>query len=258
MTKKVTSLLFLVACLALYGCWDTTLNLKIRFDKVDGLKAGDRLIFDGNHVGNVDKIVYASEGDYVVDVSIRPEFANTATEFSEFYVVADPENKANKAIEIKLKQKGGKPLENGAVVKGSVKATFLDKIMGTVGEKAESLQTGIKETVDQLKKDWGEGSDELVRDLEKTIDDLATEFDKFAEGMNKLPESEDFKKLEKSLEEMADELEKSAKSVQDKIKKDLLPELERELENLRKRLEKQGREKEMRPLDEELEKIKRI
>lgn len=258
MAKKAMVLMILVVTsIGLPGCLDKTLNVKVVFEKIEGLKTGDRVVFDGNHVGDVGKVVYADTGNYVVDLSIRPEFANTATEFSEFYVAAD-EKTERKAIEIELRQKGGTPLEDGAVVNGSVKAGFIDKLMGTVGEKAEGLQTGIKETVDQLKKDLGKGSDEFMRDLGETIDDLTTEFEKFAEDIDKLPENEDFKKLEETLETLADELGKSAESVRDRIQKDLLPELEKELESLRKRLEKHGRQKEVRPLEEELEKIKRI
>lgn len=84
MVKKILMLL-LVASVFL-GCKEMGLNLKVRYDQIQGLKEGDRVIFEQNHVGQVAGIFYSEEGYYLVDVIIRKDFANAATDYSKFII----------------------------------------------------------------------------------------------------------------------------------------------------------------------------
>jgi hypothetical protein len=61
--------------------------------------------------------------------------------------------------------------------------------------------------------------------------------------------------LQKDLEELGREVEEAGKATRDKITNEIVPMLKEELEHLKKRLEKFGREKEVEPLEEQLEKL---
>ena len=79
----ILSILFLLAG-TLLGFADTNLNLKVKFDQIYGLKRGDRVIYELNHIGDVENVDYGRDGIYNVKVTIKNNFANTATEYSKF------------------------------------------------------------------------------------------------------------------------------------------------------------------------------
>jgi len=60
MGKKI--LMLLLVSLVFLGCKETGLNLKIRYDQIQGLNEGERVIFEQNHVGKVAGIFYSEEG----------------------------------------------------------------------------------------------------------------------------------------------------------------------------------------------------
>ncbi|QTA84635.1 hypothetical protein [Desulfonema magnum] len=222
MVKKI--LILTALSLLFLGCEDG-LRLKIRYDQIQGLKQGDRVFFENNHIGNVTDVVYTADGDYLASVAIRKDFANAATEHSKFYIITDPRDNEKKAIEINLSQKDGEPLQDGAVIDGSTRAlAFFDQVLGKFDKGVETLKNG---------------------------------FDQFLEDLSGVPESEDFKALEKELDELAEDMKQSGKSVQEKIRKEVLPKLKEELDKLREELRKFGREKELDPLEDKIKKIKK-
>jgi paraquat-inducible protein B len=208
------------------GCDDSGLNLKIRYNEIRGLKEGDRVIFEKNHVGQVVGVFYSKEGFYTVDVMIKEEFANAATEHSQFFITADPEDEGEKAIEIVQSQRGGKPLAEDATVVGADKSTAPTK---------------------QVWDEFAEGLEDLKEQLERFSDDL-----------RKIPESEEFKKLKKELERLSEEMKKSSEAAREKIEKEILPRLRREMEKLREKLRKFDREQETEPLEVQLENIRKL
>lgn len=225
MTRKVC-LTILTLFLVLCGCRPGDITLKIRYDRIEGLKQGDSVIFEQNQIGNVAQVTYTAEGRYDVDVAIRKEFASAASKDSEFFIVSDPQNKDRKAVEITQARKGGTALENGAVVEGSTRTSDVFNVF---------------------------------RDkLNKGIQDFGKQFAQFLNDLKGLSESESLKKLEEELNRLGDEMEKSGKAVQDKIQKDVLPQLQKEIDRLREELRKFGREDEVRPLEDKMNKIKEI
>ena len=60
------------------------------------------------------------------------------------------------------------------------------------------------------------------------------------------------------MERLAEEMKRSVKSAREKIKNKLLPHLQQEIEKLREELKKFGREKELEPLETQMENIKKI
>ena len=124
--KKLTFLIMLVVIL---GCYSKDFELKIRFAQVEGLKAGDRIIFEQNHIGKVGNISYSKDGNYTVGVEIKKDFKNAVTEHSRFFITKDPSNKSNKVIEMVKMKKAGLPLQDGTIVDGSTRlSTLLNKM----------------------------------------------------------------------------------------------------------------------------------
>ncbi|MBW2099739.1 MAG: hypothetical protein JRG68_03070 [Deltaproteobacteria bacterium] len=224
MIKKI--LILLMFSLVVLGCRQSSLNLKIRYDQIQGLKKGDRVIFERNHIGIVTDVSYSVDAYYMVDVSIKNDFANAATEHSVFFITTDPQNKNKKAVEMIQLRKGGSPLQEGAIVFGSTKSSAIFHQM------------------------WS--------DLENKMDVFKKDFEQFLEDLSRIPESEKFKTLEKELDRLAEEMKRSGEAVQEKIRKELLPKLREELEKLREKLQESGREDELKPLETKMEKIRGI
>lgn len=213
----------MMLALAFLGCKDGDLCLKIRYDQVQDLKEGDRVIFEKNHIGEVTDVFYSENGYYVVDLAIERHFANAANEHSKFFIIADPKHKGKKAVEVIQTQRGGSPLQDGATVQGSTKSS--------------------------------EVFSKMRENFEKGLGNLKEQFERFFEDLRSVPETEDFKKLEKELEHLAEEMKRSSKSVREKIQKELLPRLKVKIEKLREHFRKFGREEELETLETQMEKI---
>ncbi len=220
--KKI-HIIFIIAVVLLFACEETGLNLKIRFDDIQGLQADNRVIFESNHVGQVTRVFYAKEGHYLVDLIIKEDFANAATENSRFYIINDPQAAGRKAIEVMLLRKGGTPLADGSMVEGSTRPSAVYQ--------------------------------KMLEDFDKQAGKLGQQLQQFFEDLKKLPESDEVKQLQRDLEEMGREMEKSGKATRHKIQNEVVPMIKEELERLKKRLENFGREKEVEPLEEQLEKL---
>ena len=218
--------IFLILPLVFLGCKGSGVNIKLRFDQIQGLKEGDPVIFEQNRIGEVTGLFYSADSYYMVDLAIKKDFANVATEYSKFFIIGDLQNREKKAIEIIQTRKGGTPLENGVTVEGSTRSSAA---LNRVGNE-----------------------------FEKGLDGLKEHFEHFFEYSKTVPESQEFKKLEKGLERLAEEMKRSVKSAREKIKNKLLPRLQQEIEKLREELKKFGREKELEPLETQMENIKKI
>ncbi|MBW2246493.1 MAG: hypothetical protein JRF62_04720 [Deltaproteobacteria bacterium] len=224
MLKRI--LVLLILPFVLLACKENFLNLKIRFHQVQGLKQGNRVIFGQNHIGTVKNLFQSDEEFFIVDIAIKKDFADHATEYSRFFIITDPQHKENKAVEMIQIRNGGKLLQNNATVEGSTESSvFFYQIFG-------GIENGLK-------------------DFEK-------QFEQFSKDLKSIPESQEFKKLENELQRLLEEMKRSGQSMQQKIKEELLPKLKEEMEELRKRLRELGREDEMKPLEIEMEKIQNI
>ena len=220
--KKIPIVL-LLAVFLLLACEETWLNLKIRFDQIQGLQADHRVIFGSNHVGQVTRVSYSKEGYYLVDLKIKEDFANAASEDSRFYIIEDPQAAEKKAIEMILLRKGGTPLADGAMIEGSTRS-------------AAAYQ-------------------KMLEDFDKQASQLGKQLKRFFKDLSKLPESDEVKQLQKDLEELGREMEKAGKATRDKIQDEVIPMIKEELERLKKRLKNFGREKEVEPLEKQLERL---
>jgi paraquat-inducible protein B len=212
MKKVKASILILILFSAgTWGFLSSDLDLEIRFDRIHGLQTGDSVFFDENQIGKVEKIEYRKDGAYLVEVSIRSNFASAATEHSEFFVTADPRNRERKAIEVFQTRPGGAILTDGARVEGSSSRSLL------------------------LEK--------LASDIERGLEHLKNEFDDLQGDIEKIPESKRYRELKQELLQLADQLKKTGRETGKKIQEDLIPLLTRELEKLKEKLNSFTREK---------------
>ena len=220
--KKI-HITFIIGILLLFACEETGLNLKIRFDDIQGLQADNRVLFESNHVGQVARVFYTKEGHYLVDLILKEDFANAATEYSQFYIVNDPQVAGRKAIEIMLLRKGGTPLADGSMVEGSTRSAAVYQ--------------------------------KMLQDFDKQAGKIGRQLQQFFEDLKKLPESDEVKQLQRDLEELGREMEEAGKATREKIQNEIVPMMKEELERLKERLENFGREKEVEPLEKQLEKL---
>ncbi|OQY53896.1 MAG: hypothetical protein B6245_22190 [Desulfobacteraceae bacterium 4572_88] len=229
MFKKILTMAIL--CLIFAGCnKDEGLHFKLRYDKIQGLKQDARVLFEGNHIGDVSSVVYGQDGRYLLDVTIQKEFANAATAHSEFFIIRDPRKITTKAVEIVQTRKGGTSLKEGAVVDGSARSSAI---------------------LDSLKDKIGKGVEEFT-------EEFTDQFDNFMKELSSISESEAIKKLEKKMELLMGSMEKSGKSVQDKVQKEILPRVEQEIDKLRERLRKLGQEEYLKKLEEKINQLRNM
>ncbi len=213
-----------ILLLAFLGCKEDLLNIKIRYDQIQGLEKGNHVIFESNHIGNVKDIFYSSEGKYIVDVVINKAFANALRDNSEFFIIDDPKSNDKKAIEIVTTRNDGVILKDGSTIDGSTKSNDLDQIDNKIYEGLESVRKGVEEFIESL-------------------------------GLDRISESDEFKRLERELNDLAEQMKRSRKSIHDKIQKEVLPKIKKEIEKLRKRLQELGRDEELEPLETQVKKM---
>lgn len=209
--------------LILLGCAAKDLRLKIRYNQIYGLDENSRLLLDQNQIGDVTRVFYDKDGHYIVQVKINENFTNAATEHSRFLIINDPQREGKKAIEVIQIRKSGEPLEDGSVVEGSSRSSAM----------------------------FGE----MWQQFEKELDNIKEHLQKFLKDLERLPESNQVKELEKELKELAEAMQRAGKQTREKIQNEILPLIQEELERLKKRLEEFGREKEVEPLEDQLDEL---
>ncbi len=216
MIKKF--IVFLGFILSIAACQDKGLNLHITFDRIQGLKGDDRVIFEQSQIGRVIGVKYVENGYFMVHVEINREFAMAVTEHSRFFIEIDPADKTKKAIEMIQATKGGAPLKDGATVSGSGKHSAL------FNQKWDSFETGIE--------------------------DLKKKFQEFSDQLRDIPEGDAYKELEKGIGRLSEEIKRAGEMAREKIEKEMLPQLKEELEKLRERLIKpKEKEEAKKPLE---------
>jgi len=187
---------------------------------------GDRVLLTNNAAGSVASIQYNDDQTFTVDLAVDSGFAHALTEHARFYVIDDPGADGRKAIDIRLSQPGGLPLKSGAVVPGS-------KVQDDLTEHLQKEIQGV------------------IRFFKETLEEMESD-------VKQVPETEAYQQIKKSLEALAAAIKQKEKQTREKIKRQWLPRIQRELDDLRRRLEAYGREDELKPLEVEMERIRRI
>jgi hypothetical protein len=219
----VLSLMFL--CGLVFACL-ANLRLTVLYDQTDELKAGDRVIWQEQTIGEVQNVEADATGRGVAQLQIKGDFREKVTDESRFLIQADPQNYWQKHIEMVNLAEGGNPLPNGAEVEGS---TYL------------SLQ---------LEK----GS----RGLAAWSQLLQQELERWQKELNQLPEEEWYKELERQMDYWLSEMGQAGVETRRYFREEVLPRLEEAVRELEKRLKELDKKNEAEILNIKLEELKQL
>ncbi len=191
--------------MVLTGCGTDGLTVTIRYDHINDLTKGSRVVFEGTPVGEVQDIVYSEEGFFDITAVFPAEHAASVTEHSRFFITDDPALEGQKAIEMIHLQEGGQPLESGAQVVGTTRTSAF--------------------------------FDQMRERFEKGVGRFSEKMEELSGKIMKETESPEFKELKREFEQLMDEMKRSGEAVRENIEKELIPRLKEELEALKKELE---------------------
>jgi hypothetical protein len=218
------AMIILLAILA--ACRSDGIHLNVTYEHLTGLAPQDRVLSGSDRAGTVKSVGFLKDGTHVIGLKIDKAYKGAVTDASEFFVADDPGRPGYKAIVIRTQKSGGAPLADGSTVAGA--------------SPYEHLGFAIQ-------KEIGAGLDYLIEQI-----------DRFKQDASKIPDSEAVRRLKKTIKDMAAEMMRAEKAARERIKREWLPKIERELEKLRKKLRELGREDDLRPLEDEVERIRRI
>ena len=210
----------------LAACQGNAFTIHVRFPDVKGLVKEDRVLLNEQQIGKVAGVKYTSKADFLVDIAVAEQFKAKLTDKARFYVVQDPGRPGRAAVEVFASGEGGNPLQEGAVVQGSTKTEDM------VNDLFASMQEGLRELEGQLEE--------------------------FVDNLKEIPQKEEIERLRKELARLAEQMKRAGKSAKEKLEKEVIPRIEQEIQRLKEKLRKLGREDEAKPLEVELEQLKKI
>jgi ABC-type transporter Mla subunit MlaD len=249
------TLALLILILLLWGCGNDSLEFKIRFDEIAGLKQNDPVYFENNRIGQVNGVTYTAQGNYLVDVTIVPQFRNAATADSKFFIGFNPDEQGSKAVIVLQEVSGGKILEEASVVRGFTPPNYLEQLLNELHKTVGAAESELRLALVQLQKSMEEASQQLNSGLERALGDISTKFQSFKEELNEVPDSREVQQLEESIKRFVEEFNQAQEDVRNHLREEVVPQLRQELEQLRKLLEKEGREDEIEKIERQMDKM---
>jgi hypothetical protein len=219
----VLSLLFL--CGLVLACLGN-LRLTVLYNQADELKAGDRVIWQEQTIGEVQNVEADATGRVAAQLQIKGDFREKVTDKSRFLIQTDPQHYRQKHVEMVNLAEGGNPLPNGAEVKGS---TYL------------SLQ------VERGSRGLAAWSQLLRQELER-----------WQKELHQLPEEEWYKELERQMDYWLNEMGQAGVETRRYFRQEVLPRLQEAVRELEKRLKELGKENEAEILNIKLEELKQL
>jgi ABC-type transporter Mla subunit MlaD len=211
-------------CWLLLAC-PGDLRLKVLYDRGDGLRSEDRVVHQGQTVGEVQSVTLGPRGRVAVDLQISRTFREKVTDQSRFVITEDPKQPGERFVEVIQLAEGGSPLPDGAEVEGSTALSL----------EFERTRRSLQAWSELLQKELGHWDKEL----------------------RELPEKEWYRDLEQQLDYWSRELGRASEETRQYFKSEVAPRLEEMLRELRKRLRKLGKEKDVEILQTKFEKLNR-
>ncbi len=199
-----------------------SLGLTVLYDRTEGLKQNDPVLWNEQKIGKVQSVRQNSQGRTAVNLRIRRDFREKVTDESRFLIQNDPQNPGQSLVKMVNLAEKGNPLASGTAVEGS---TFLSL-------QLEKTERGLEAWREQLER-W-------EREL------------------SQIPESEWYKELEREMDYWLKELAQAGVETREYFKEEILPRLEESLRELRKHLRQLGKEKEVETLEVKLDRLKGI
>ncbi len=194
--------------ITLAGCGQD-LHFKISYDDIGSLAVGDPVVLDEQAIGKVTGLEESKDGLHLVEVAIPRESAGAATSEASFILAIDPDKPQRRRIELVLAGPGGKPITEGAVVRGS----YPNPLGGLFP--------------------FGQ----ILREFGGALRDLRGQVERFRQEFQKLPDSPESKQLQEEWRRLTEEIAKAQNQAGETMNKEVLPKLEKEMKELQKRLE---------------------
>jgi hypothetical protein len=203
-----------------------SLQLTVLYDRTEGLKQNDPVLWNEQKIGKVQSVKQNSPDRASVQLQIRKDFSDKVTDESRFLIQADPRRRGDSFVRMVNLSEKGNPLPTGTAVEGS---TYL------------SLQL-----------------ERTAKGLEAWREQLERELERWEKELSQLPERESYKELEREMDYWLNKLGQAGVDTREYFREEMLPRLEEALRELKKRLRQLGKEKEVETLEVKLDKLKNI
>jgi len=206
--------------------YNKDLEMTVLYDRTQGLKPGNKVYLQDKAIGIVKAVKVDTKGLFKVSLQIEKDFRQMVTDHCRFIIQDDLQWPEDRSVGIICMAEGGKPLSDGAMVKGSTSFAVL-------------LEEG-------------------GREFEAWSKRLREEMDRWEKNLRHLPEKEWYKRLEREMKYWARELEHVGEKTRRHFIEKVLPTLEEAIRELKRHFEEKGREEDVRPLERKLEEFKTI
>ena len=222
-TNRICLLTFLF--ISVFGGCSGHPRLTVLYDRPEGIKPGDRVLWGNQVIGSVGTLQAGQKGKTSVPLYIKKGYRPMITDQSRFLIEEDPFHPGNQSVKMVQLPPGGNRLPDGAVVEGS---TSFSLMMEKGGLGLEGLSKLFQNAIDRLAK-------EILG----------------------LSEKEWQKELERELDSWTRRLERSSEDVRRYFQKEVLPQLEQAVNDLLRWLEELGKGSDGQSLEEKLQRLKR-
>jgi hypothetical protein len=200
-----------------------SLGLTVFYDRTEGLKQNDPVLWNEQKIGKVHSVKQNSQGRTAVNLRIRRDYREKVTDESRFLIQTDPQNPGESLVKMVNLAEKGNLLPSGTAVEGSTYFTL----------QLEKTERGLKAWTEQLEQ----------------------ELKRWEKELSQLPESEWYKELEREMDYWLNQLGQAGVETREYFKEEILPRLEESLRELRKRLRQLGKNREIETLEIKLDKL---
>ena len=225
----------------LVSCDLGDLRIFAQFDSLEGLASGDRILRDGQYIGDVEKTTRTDEGRYLVELDIDSEHRKKVTVHSIFYIAADPARPGRKAVFTEQEKPGGVPLNQDSVVAGS-DPPYLRHMFDEIREKTRSFTDELADQLDKVRELYREKSPQLKKELENSLAEIDRKLRELEEEVKKAPESEEARRLKKNIDALVGKLATTLEEATIILSRDFVDRMKEDLADLRRRIEELSRE----------------
>ena len=96
-----------------------SLQLTVLYDRTEGLKQNDPVLWNEQKIGKVQSVKQNVQGQASVQLQIRKDFSDKVTNESRFVIQTDPQRQGQSLVNMVNLSEEGNPLPTGTAVEGS-------------------------------------------------------------------------------------------------------------------------------------------